>query len=282
MTPEYYTSLDDAMVERVRRVAPSLKFMGLALADPEAGAPYFQYFLDPRRHRPGIPIDMISYHFYTMPAPDETPETMSHTIFEQADKFVAVVRYIQSIRQHLAPGTGTDVDELGSMLPDPHAPQFAQPIPASYWNLAGAMWAYTFAHLAALGIEVVGGAELIDYPGQFAATSLLNWDTGQPNARYRVLKLLRDNFQPGDKLVETRVESAPVFAQGFVTTRGERRILLVNKRNRRVTVSIPAAAGGSAEAVDVTTGPAPPAKLHFTADQLPLEGLAVAVVTLQE
>ena len=29
------------------------------------------------------------------------------------------------------------------MLPDPEAPQFAHPIPDSYWNLAGAMWAYT-------------------------------------------------------------------------------------------------------------------------------------------
>lgn len=98
---------------------------------------------------------------------------------------------------------------------------------------------------------------LIDYPGQFAATSLLNWDTGQPNARYRVLNLLRDNFNPGDKLVETHLESAPVLAQASVTSRGERKILLVNKRDRQIEVSVPGSGGGAAEVVDVTTGSSP-------------------------
>jgi hypothetical protein len=282
MTPEYYTRIYDAIVARVRQISPQMKFMGMALSDPVGGPQFFQYFLDPKHHQPGIPIDMISYHFYTMPDADETPETMQFTIFGQADKFLTAVRYIETIRKRLSPGTGTDVDELGSMLPDPEAPQLARPIPDSYWNLAGAMWAYTYAHLAAMGIEVVGGAELIDYPGQFASTSLLNWDTGQPNARYRVLKLLRDNFSPGDKLVETHLESPSVFAQAFVTSRGERRILLINKRDRQIEVSLPGAAGGMAEVVDQTTGSSPPATTTLAADDISLHGLAVAVVTLKK
>jgi len=225
---------------------------------------------------------MISYHFYTMPDADETPETMQYTIFDQADKFLTAVRYIETIRKRLSAGMGSYIDELGSFLPDPEAPQFAHPIPDSYWNLAGAMWAYTFAHLAAMGIDIVGGAELIDYPGQFASTSLLNWDTGQPNARYRVLKLLRDNFSPGDKLVETHLESPYVFAQAFITAQGERKILLVNKRERQIEVSIPGLAGGTAEVVDVITGSSPPATTSLTADDIPLNGLAVAIVTLKK
>ncbi|MGA3325987.1 MAG: hypothetical protein ABSF45_16060 [Terriglobia bacterium] len=86
---------------------------------------------------------------------------MQYTIFDQADKFLTAVRYIESIRKQLSPATGTYIDELGSMLPDPQAPQLAYPIPDSYWNLAGAMWAYTFSRLATMGIEAVGGAELI-------------------------------------------------------------------------------------------------------------------------
>ena len=282
MTPEYYTRIYDAIVERVRQVSPHMKFIGLALSDPVGGPQYFQYFLDPKHHQPGIPIDMISYHFYTMPDADETPETMQYTIFDQADKFLTAVRYIETIRKRLSAGMGSYIDELGSFLPDPEAPQFAHPIPDSYWNLAGAMWAYTFAHLAAMGIDIVGGAELIDYPGQFASTSLLNWDTGQPNARYRVLKLLRDNFSPGDKLVETHLESPYVFAQAFITAQGERKILLVNKRERQIEVSIPGLAGGTAEVVDVITGSSPPATTSLTADDIPLNGLAVAIVTLQK
>ncbi len=133
-----------------------------------------------------------------------------------------------------------------------------------------------------MGIEIVGGAELIDYPGQFASTSLLNWDTGQPNARYRVLKLLRDNFNPGDKLVETHLESPTVFAQAFVTSQGERKTLLVNKRDRPVEVSVPGSAGGTADAVDLTTGSSPPAATNLTTDEISLNGLAVAVVTLKK
>jgi len=282
MTPEYYTRIYDAIVERVRQVSPQMKFIGLALEDTVNGAQYFQYFLDSAHHKPGITIDMISYHFYGMPDADETPETMQYTIFDQADKFLTAVSYIETIRKRLSPGTGTDIDELGSMLPDPKAPKLTHPIPESYWNLTGAMWAYTYAHLAAMGIEVVGGAELIDYPGQFASTSLLNWETGQPNARYRVLKLLHDNFAPGDKLVETDMALGTIFAQAFVTARGERKILLVNKRDRQIEVSVPGSAGGTAEIVDVTTGSSPPTRTSVTADDISLKGFAVAVVTLKQ
>lgn len=282
MSPALYTRLYDAVVEQVRQVSPQMKFIGLALANPVGGPQYFQYFLDPKHHKPGIPIDMISYHFYSMPDSDETPETMQYTIFAQADKFLTAVGYIESIRKRLSPGTGTCINELGSMLPDPQAPQFAHPIPDSYWNLAGAMWACTYARLTAMGIDVVGGAELIDYPGQFASTSLLNWETGQPNARYRVLKLLRENFSPGDKLVETRLESPCVFAQAFATAQGARKILLVNKRDRSIELSIPGAAGGTAEVVDQTTGSSLPATTSLAADGVPLNGLTVAVVTLRK
>ena len=125
-----------------------MEFVGLVLANPLNGSEYFQHFLDPRNHKPGIPIDMISYHFYSMPDADETPETMQYTIFNQADNFLTAVRYIESIRKRFSPHTRTYIDELGSMLPDPTAPRLAHPIPDSYWNLSGGMWAYIYGHLA--------------------------------------------------------------------------------------------------------------------------------------
>jgi hypothetical protein len=280
ISPQLYTALYDAIVPAVRRVIPDVKFIGLALSDPMGRPEYFHYFLNPKHHNAGIPLDMISYHFYSQAAPDATPEVQQFTIFEEADKFLTAVRYIESIRKQLSPKTRTFLDEIGSMLPDPTAPKLTAPIPNSYWNLSGAMWAYLYAHLARMGIDMVAGAELIDYPGQFASTTLLDWNTGQPNARYSVLKLLRDNFLPGDKLVETALECPYVFAQSFVTRDGKRKILLVNKRDRTLEVSIPQAAGARVDTVDQTTGYNPPATTQMNEDILTLRGVAVAVVTL--
>jgi hypothetical protein len=206
---------------------------------------------------------------------------MQYTIFDQADKFLTAVRYIQSIRQRLSPETGTDIDEVGSMLPNPQAQKLARPIPDWYWNLAGAMWAYLYGHLAGMDINAVGAAELIDYPGQFAATTLVNWDTGRPNARYWVVKLLRNNFGQGDKLVSTHIPSDSVYAQAFITPEGKRKILLVNKRDRTVEISIPAGEGSRVEVVDQTTDSSPARASNLAGARLTLKGLAVAVVTLR-
>jgi hypothetical protein len=296
MTPQFYTSLYDAIVTEVRKVAPQMKFMGLALGPngPLRLPEYFEYFLNPKHHKPGIPLDAISYHFYAQEiAPDETPEVMQHTVFCEADRFINVVRYIELIRQRLSPETRTHIDELGTILPDSRAPKLMKPIPHSYWNLSGAMYAYIYAQLALLGIDVAHESELIDYPSQYAGTTLVDWETGRPNARYWVLKLLVDNFRPGDKLVETGFSlPAPpeagdeptarnyVYAQGFLTRDGQRKILLVNKRDRSFEVAIPEGKGARVAYVDQTTGFEPPATTTLKDNLLTLRGLAVAVVTL--
>jgi hypothetical protein len=59
-TPEQYTARYDAIVEGIHRASPNTEFMGMALAMPSLTPQYFEYFLDPRNHRPGIPIDYIS------------------------------------------------------------------------------------------------------------------------------------------------------------------------------------------------------------------------------
>jgi hypothetical protein len=115
-----------------------------------------------------------------------------------------------------------------------------------------------------------------------AATTLVHWETGQPNARYWVLKLLRDNFGPGDKLVETNLETPQVYAQAFITPEGKHKILLVNKRDRAAELTIPGAAGGQMQRVDESTGSSPPETSGMPQDTLTLPGLAVAVLTLRK
>ena len=101
---------------------------------------YYEYFLDPKNHRPGIPIDAISYHFYANPGDgDQASKPEEWNFCGQADKFLATVRKIEAIRKHLSPGTKTAIDELGVIAPDQSWKN--QPL---YWNAAGAMYAYLF------------------------------------------------------------------------------------------------------------------------------------------
>jgi hypothetical protein len=285
ISPELYTRLYDSIVARVRQVAPDMKFMGPALGNIADGGAYLTYFLDPRNHQPGIPIDRVSYHLLAGLGWHDEAEIMPHLCFEQADHALTAVRYIESIRKLLSPQTGTDIDEMATVI-CPATGDDVKPIPDWYWNLSASISAYAYTQLALMGIDVVGINELIDYPGQFASETLTNWETGQPNARYWAWKLLRENFLPGDRLVETQLHfparpivSPYIYAQAFVTQQGERKVLLLSKRNRSFDISIPGAAGAKVEVVDQTTSSSPPGTTKLAADGMTLHGFAVAVVT---
>jgi hypothetical protein len=282
MTPQTYTKVYDAVVAAIRRVDPKITCIGMALDhEPQA---YFEYFLNHKNHKPGIPIPMISYHFYAVPSADETPEVMEHTYWDKADRFLAVVSYIQGIRERLSPETKTDTDELGSIsAEDTQQDQpghVFKPIPNSFWNLCGGMYAYLYIELAKRGVEVAGESQLVGYPTQYPSVSLVDWETGQPNARFWVLKLLRDNFGPGDKLVDTDSSSPFVYVQAFVTPEGKHRFLLLNKRNRAFNVMLPGADGAQVQVVDHSTNFQPPASSTLTGNQITLGGFGVAAVTL--
>jgi len=280
MTPEFYTALYDAITASIHRADPAMKFLGLALASPGQSPRFFEYFLDPQHHKPNTPLDMISYHFYASPAGDEPAEAWPYTFFDQASRFVDLVRYIQSIRARLSPRTATDIDELGAILPNDNAAPRG-PIPNSYWNLCSAMYAYLYSELAQLGVEVVGESQLVGYPSQFPSVSMVNWNTGQPNARFWTLKLLRDNLGPGDKLVHTEA-GGNLYAQGFLTSSGKREILLVNERNRELTANIPGGTGASELVVDQSTGEHPAAASTLSSDAITLGEFGVALVTLKQ
>jgi len=194
-----------------------------------------------------------------------------------------VVRYIDAIRQRLSPQTRTTIDEIGAISADDGGQDqpghVTKPIPQSYWNLCGAMFAYVYAELARLGIDVAGESQLVGYPTQFPSVSMVDWNNGRPNARFWVLKLLRENFGPGDKLVSGSVNTPFLFMQAFVTRDGSRKILLVNKRDRTVEVALPGATGAREELVDQLTAFEPPASNQLAVDHLTLRGLAVAVLT---
>lgn len=211
-TPETYTQFYDAVVSAMRAVAPKLQFMGLALAS-EDNPKMFEYFLDPAHHRPGTPLDYISYHFYATPREGEDIHTWQYTFWDQAETFLRTVRYVDAIRRRLSPKTKVDLDELGAILPedgkDNNVRGYTAPPPAAkYWNLAGALYAYLYMETAKLGVDVAGESQLVGYHTQFPSVTMIDNDTARPNARFRVLELLKDNFGPGDNWCIRRLTRA--------------------------------------------------------------------------
>ena len=287
MTPQTYTGLYDAVAAAMKKVQPEIKFVGVSLAIPGQNPDFFEYFLNHNNHKPGIPLDALSYHFYAVPTPDEPLEIQQHTVFAQADGFLNTVRSIESIRKRLSPDTITTINEIGIISADDivqgEPGHVTKPIPDAYWNLAGAEYAYIFGNLTQLGIDVAGESQLVGYPTQFPSVSMVEWEHGTPNARLWVLHLLHDNFGPGDKLVELASpgSSGPyLYRMAAVTKGGKRKILLVNKRNHDLAVAIPGASGGHVDYVDVTSGWQPPATAKLTSESVTLHGFSVAVVTL--
>src|SRR6266576_2573530 len=257
MTPQTYTRLYDAIVRAMKKVQPELKFVGVSLAIPGQNPEFFEYFLNSKNHESGVPLDCISYHFYAVPTPDETLDIQQHTVFAQADGFLNTVRYIETIRKRRSPGTATMINEIGIIS----------------------------AELTQLGIDVAGESQLVGYPTQFPSVSMVDWNNGKPNARLWVLKLLHDNFGPGDKIVEI-APASPVAPDSpyltdlaVVTKTGKRKILLVNKRDRNLELSMAGAADGRFDYVDVTTGFQPAASTKLSSDKLMIHGFSVGVVT---
>jgi hypothetical protein len=284
-TPQQYTERYDAIVSAIHQVSPQTKFVGLALAMADRPDMY-EYFLNHANHKPGVPLDFISYHFYASPTDGHDPNVWQYSFFDQADRFLAEVKFIEAIRKRLSPETKTDIDELGVILPgdgEENAQRKALPFttPEIYWNAAGALYAYLFIGLTNQGIDVIGESQLVGYPSQFPSVSMMDWRTGKPNARYWVLKLIKDNFHPGDKLTETHIshDQQEIAAQAFLTPQG-RKLLLINKRNRAAQITLPAeAAAATLSTVNESTGDGPPQISQVSGTTITLAPYAVTVVS---
>jgi hypothetical protein len=281
--PKEYTERYDAIVEAVRKVAPKMRFAGPALSFPLQNLPFFRYFLDPANHRPGIPVDILTYHFYAMVPRDHPAGACPSPAFIQNDKFAVGARDIEELRARLRPEAATAINEIGAIIFEElsqHKPGYEEkPIEDRWWNLSAALFAHQFATLALLGVEVIGQSAFAQYPGQFPSVSMIDWKTGRPNARYWVLDMIKDRLGPGDRLVSTTASKRWVHAQGFLTGSGERALLLVNKCDRELVVQVPASAGARSLQVDTAFEP-PAEKVVAADDRVRLGRFGVALLTL--
>jgi hypothetical protein len=286
-TPKQYTERYDAIVSGIRAVSPKTQFIGLALADPRGHPDLFEYFLNHANHRPAIPLDWISYHFYAVPEVGETIDQWQYTFFSQADGFIDNVKYVESIRKRLSPNTRTMINETGSILHsdlDQVTGVIDTNIPHAYWNLAGAVYAYVYGELAKLGIDVVGESQLVGYPTQFPSVTMVDWNTGKPNARFQVLKLLHDNMGPGDRIIDTgphvmTFAASPIVETAYIRN-GMRKVLLINRRAAPAIVDLTDAAGSAIQTVDQVSAGGPIRREKLGSSTITLGGFAVAIVDL--
>jgi hypothetical protein len=279
ISPQDYTTLYDAIVTAIREVSPGTRFVGLSLGN-SAGLDYFRYFLDRDNHRPGVPLDLISYHFYAQPKATDTVDEYGPDGFGQADGFLANVERVENIRKALAPTVGTTVNELGTILPGSATQADPAPIPDAYWNFSGGVYAYVFARLALMGIDIVGESQLMGYPSQYPSVSMLDWTTGEPNARYRVLQLILEEAKPGCRLIEIPDQSAGGLYALALNDHGRRKVLVINKTNTPVEVSIDGLRGGQVRIVDQRSAGGPIRDEQNSGTAFILGGYAVAVAIL--
>jgi hypothetical protein len=240
ITVQQYTRIYDALVIALKKISPGTKFIGLSLAyenDPE----WFEYFLDSSHHTGGVLPEAISYHFYGSPNfKGQKIDEYQYSFYDQANAFLTKVRYIENIRKRLAPGCITTINEIGNIIGD----QQGTSIPDNYWNLSGGMFAYIYVELTKIGIDVAGESQLVGYPTQYPDVSMINWKNGQPNARFEVLKLLKENFGPGDKIITSQPNSGEMLTQGFISGKNKK-LLLINKRNKEIELELPSDAKGA-------------------------------------
>jgi hypothetical protein len=119
----------------------------------------------------------------------------------------------------------------------------------------------------------------------FPSINLIDPVTGKPNARLQALRLLVENFQPGDRLVGTRVDyvsgtPANVAVQAFETSVG-RKLLVINKRMHPVELDLgPNGSASYMDVVDEKSGGEPPRREVIVGSTVHLDAFAVGVIAL--
>jgi hypothetical protein len=112
---------------------------------------------------------------------------------------------------------------------------------------------------------------------------MINYVNSKPNARFWVLKMIRDNIKAGGSLVSTGIDANTgddITAQAFVNG-ASKKVLLLNKRNKTIMLKVPAAFNGAkVSIVDEVSADNPPTQSVINGGASEMKPFAVCLVTL--
>ncbi len=262
-----YCKRYDTLVSAMLRVDSTMKFGGPGLQNYDPT--YHRYFLDPKNHKPGIPVDMLVHHWYGQ-------KTMGD-YFNQTEAIVDRIYEANYLRDQFRPKALAGITELGTMNAG-----FAYPAADPYWSYSGAVFAYMYAQMAlAGGPNIAGMSQLMAQPGNWPEVSMLDWNTGRAVARARVLELCSRYTGLGDSLVTASTSDTSVFAMGFIAPDGALKALVLNKQNRQITLTFPRKVI-DVKYVDVTTNQdTVKTRTGVGSNQLVMNGYATWVATFE-
>jgi hypothetical protein len=159
------------------------------------------------------------------------------------------------------------------------------------WNAAAALFSYAFGTLAERKYKLVGQDQLIGgpYPDNEPGVTMLDWQTGEPNAKYHALKLLIDSglgTSRAKTIVSASYDEAALYVLPYILdARGGRGVMLVNKRASPATIQLEGVSSGDLSTVEAMPGAEapgfnPPVSRRIAVDgTFTLGPLAVAIVS---
>jgi len=130
---------------------------------------------------------------------------------------------------------------------------------------------------------VIGESQLVGFPTQYPDVSMINYVNSKPNARFWVLKMIKDNIKAGDTLVGTSIANNngdDIAAQGFIDG-ADKKVLILNKRNKTIRLKISGEFNGAkVSTVDELSGDDAPIQSVINADTIELKPFAVSLISL--
>jgi hypothetical protein len=303
-----YATCYDAIVAAVATINPDITPVGPEIAQPGIHSHddvwrlnMIKHFLDPNNHANKIAPPVASYHWLvnfdngslTRPflswdralagAVDELERAKANTTEMVLNEYIPYV--LDWCSDHGASTSGVSFNG-GGTCPDWQSPKTAGGDPnlahakgiginrnTWSWNAAAASFAYIFGTLAELGYKYVGIDQLVSgtWPDNQPEVAMIDWQTGQPNAKYFVARLLATTV--GVRANKTifvstaswtrkgkrsdRVES--IYSLAYQVDGGARGVLLVNKESTAVDVHLRGFEdAGLVSVVEVDVGAAEP------------------------
>jgi hypothetical protein len=339
-----YTTCFDAVRAQLRQINSTIIPIGPEISGqcqyPSSEFQYLKYFMDPAHHTDKFTPPVGSYHigisagnstleqFYTqwdsalngfVPAVDKLLRGGQQLILNEFVNYVSDWCDCDGVRD-LCPGWSKPGDkcpsweEAASAGGDPdltHGKGVKINRHSWSWNAAAGVFAYAFGSLAEYGYLLVGQDQLVagTWPDNEPGVAMLDWVTGEPNAKYYVTQLLASTIgaavekalfshtatagdagadDAGDAAFTGIDASATLYALPFRFTAagGSKGVLVVNKKAAVLDVTLTGlSAAASATVVEVAPsfagGPGfqPPQKRQLSSTGvLSLGPFAVAVV----